>query len=93
MCNHRLSVIKYNIIMLIGVDFNNEVLNCTLELQGFGMPPVVKSVYIDIIDDDISEYVEVFLLVLKVVNATERLGIEMGRNVSVARIRQDTDGK
>ena len=81
------------IIMLIGVDFNNEVLNCTLELHGFGMPPVVKSVYIDIIDDEISEYVEVFLLVLKVVNATERLGIAMGRNVSVARIRQDTDGK
>ena len=49
--------------------------------------------FIDIIDDDISEFPEVFLLVLKVVNATEGLEIEMSRNVSVARIRQDSDGK
>ena len=52
-----------------------------------------KTVEIDIIDDNISEHPEVFLLVLKIVNTTEGLEIEMGRNVSVARIRQDSDGK
>ena len=74
--------------MSIGEDFNDEVLTCTL--QG-GTSPVEKTVEVDIIDDDISEHPEVFLLVLKVVNATEGLEIEMERNVSVARIRQDSD--
>ena len=48
---------------------------------------------IDIFDDDISEHAEVFVLVLNVVSATEGLEIESDRNVSVARIRQDSDGK
>ena len=78
-------------IYYIGEDFNDEVHNCTL--RGDQAPPVEKRVFIDIIDDDISEFPEVFLLVLKVVNATEGLEIEMSRNVSVARIRQDSDGK
>ena len=51
------------------------------------------TLHIDIFDDDISERAEVFVLVLKVVDATEGLEIESDRNVSVARIRQDSDGK
>ena len=52
-----------------------------------------KTLQVDILDDDISEHSEVFLLVLKVVNATEGIDIEVERNVSVARIRQDSDGE
>ena len=52
-----------------------------------------KILLVDILDDDISELPEVFLLVLKVVNATEGMEIEMDRNISVARIRQDSDGE
>ena len=77
--------------MSTGADFNNEVQYCILE-GGHGHT-IDKDVYIDIIDDDISEHPEVFLLVLRVVNTTEGLEIEMTRNVSVARIRQDMDGK
>jgi hypothetical protein len=77
--------------MSIGADFNDEVLTCIL--QGDEPPPIDKDVFIDIIDDDISELPEVFLLVLRVVNATDGLEIEMTRNVSVARIRQDMDCK
>ena len=77
--------------MPTGADFNNEVQNCILE-GGQGQT-IDKDAYIDIVDDDISEHPEVFLLVLRVVNATEGLEIEMTRNVSVARIRQDNDGK
>ena len=50
-----------------------------------------KTVEVDIIDDEISEHPEVFLLVLEVVNTAGGLEIEMERNVSVARIRQDSD--
>ena len=74
-----------------GADFNSEVQNCILE-GGQGRT-IDKDAFIDIVDDDISEHPEVFLLVLRVVNATDGLEIEMTRNVSVARIRQDNDGK
>ena len=73
-----------------GADFNDEAL--TFTLHG-GPPSVEKTLQVDILDDDISEHLEVFLLVLRVVNATEGVEIEMNRNVSVARIRQDSDGE
>ena len=76
--------------MCTGADFNDEVL--TFTLQG-GPPSIEKTLQVDILDDDISEHSEVFLLVLKVVNATEGIDIEVERNVSVARIRQDSDGE
>ena len=59
---------------------------------GRDLHSVEDTAIINIINDHVSEYEEVFLLVLRVVNTTEGVQIEMGRNVSVARIRQDNDG-
>ena len=73
-----------------GDDFNATTLTFTLDSQS---SVVEKTALIDIVDDIMSEYEEIFILVLKVVNATEGVDIRITRNVSVARIRQDNDGK
>lgn len=64
-----------------------------MTLQGDGdLHSVENTAYINIVNDHVSEYEEVFLLVLRVVNTTERIQIDMKRNVSIIRIRQDYDG-
>ena len=65
----------------------------TCVFEGGSLPHVDKTLEVVIVDDVISEHEEVFLLVLKVVHATEGIDIDVERNVSVIRIRQDTDGK
>ena len=72
-----------------GDDFDATKLTFTLDGRS---SRVEKTALIDIVNDAISEYEEVFILVLKVVNATEGIDIRIQRNVSVARIRQDNDG-
>ena len=74
----------------IGDDFNATAFTFTLDGQS---SLVEKTARINIVDDIMSEYEEIFVLVLKVVNATEGIDIDITRNVSVARIRQDSDGK
>ena len=76
-------------ISILGDDFDGS--SITMTLQG-ELHSVEDTAYVNIIDDDVSEYEEVFLLVLRVVNATNKIQIDMGRNVSVVRIRQDCDG-
>lgn len=77
-------------LMLPGDDFNDDV--HTFTLQDLEQSEI--DVEINIVDDDISEHMEIFLLVLRVVNASEETEINIGRNVSVVRIRQDSkDGK
>ena len=64
-----------------------------MTLHGGGnLPSVENTALINIVNDHVSEFEEVFLLVLRVVNATEGIQIDMRRNVSVARIRLDDDG-
>ena len=78
-----------NYFSILGDDFNDSSITLTLQGQ---LHLIEKNAYVNIVDDAVSEYEEVFLLVLRVVNATEETQIEVGRNVSVARIRQDNDG-
>jgi len=67
-------------------DFNNRTLIRTIPVNG-GNADI--NVNIEIYDDNIQEQDEVFLLYMEVGNTNQQ--IEITRNVSVARIRRDTD--
>jgi len=69
-------------------DFNNRTVITTIPAGG-GNADI--NVNIEIYDDNIQEQDEVFLLYMEVGNTTQQ--IQITRNVSVARIRRDTDCK
>ena len=78
----------HSFINFKGDDFDDSVITLTLQGQAAGFETTID---VTIIDDDMSEYEEVFLLVLRIVDSTDN--VDIGRNVSIVRIRQDGDGK
>lgn len=69
-------------------DFNNRTVTTTILAGGGNADEYVN---IEIYDDNIQEQDEVFLLYMEVGNTAQQ--IQITRNVSVARIRRDTDCK